>query len=360
MVREALKGSVTLSMSDAPSIFRQGRWLWACLCVAILASVTIADYWTGFELSFTVFYLIAVLIATWHYGWMAGLAVSVVSVAFSLMGDLASGARYSSVLVPRWNVAIFLSFYLCMVVVVMKLRSIQQGLEFRVQERTADLQEEIETRKELEQALLEVSEREQRRIGHELHDSLCQHLTGTAFAAQVLSGSLASQGIAQAKDADHLVAMIGDGIDLSRRLARGLVPVELDADGLITGLRELARHAGERGLKCSLEIPERVPDLSPAAATQLFRICQEGVRNAVTHGGGKEISIRLAEWQEGGVEMRIRNECRPAESANESSGGMGLQIMRYRATMIGARLEAGAEDGMFGVTVQVPPTSGIS
>ncbi|MCW1883468.1 histidine kinase [Luteolibacter flavescens] len=351
-------------MSDPLNPSRDRRWFWACLAVGIFVGVTLADYWTGFELSFTVFYLSAVLIATWHYGWAFGLVLSIVSVVFSLIGDLASGARYSSALVPWWNMGIFLSFYLCTMVVVMKLRSIQQKLEVRVRERTADLQEEIETRKVLEQSLLEVSEREQQRIGHELHDSLCQHLTGTAFAAQVLSGSLSGQGNGLAKDADHLVAMIGDGIDLSRKLARGLAPVELDGDGLMTGLRELVRQTEERGVMCALETPVQLPGLEPAVTTQLFRICQEAVRNAVSHGDGVEISVRLEKTDGGGVGMEIRNECgKPdgkARPATDAGGGIGLHIMRYRASMIGAELEAGEKGGVYRVMVMVPPKAEIS
>lgn len=165
------------------------RWLWLTASLLLLAGVAAADYLTGFELWFLFFYLVSVSVATWTTGWGAGLLLSVLSVGVSLAGDLASGARYANALVPWWNALIALSFYLAMVAALTFLRASRDQLERRVQERTRELRHEIAERERLERALLEVSEREQRRIGHDLHDSLCQHLTGTALAGQVLRKS---------------------------------------------------------------------------------------------------------------------------------------------------------------------------
>src|SRR6202007_3288204 len=107
--------------------------------------------------------------------------------------SLASGAVYSGPFVPAWNAGIILAFYLVVVWLLTRLRSSRQELEERVRRRTPALTEAIRRRVKIEREILEISEREQRRIGHDLHDSLCQHLTATALAGQVLVQKLAAK-----------------------------------------------------------------------------------------------------------------------------------------------------------------------
>lgn len=303
-----------------------------------LMLVAVADYLTGYELLFSIFYLLAVSLATWFAGWRSGVLMSVVSVVCSLTGDLASGAKYSGLFVPWWNMLIGLSFYLVMVIMLTKLRSSQQDLEGRVKERTRALQSEMKERERLEAALLEISENEQRRIGHDLHDSLCQHLTGTALAAQVLSEGLAARKVAEAASAEHLVGMIEEGIDLARSLARGLAPAELNTESLMVALRELAHTTSSHSsMTCRLELPEPVLLNDSRATTQLFRIAQEAVRNAIRHSLASQILIGLSPAG-AGVLMTVADDGIGMPAMPASGGGMGLNIMRYRAAMIGASL----------------------
>ena len=317
----------------------QTRWtrrLWLTASLLWLAGVAAADYLTGFELWFLFFYLVSVSVATWTTGWGAGLLLSVLSVGVSLAGDLASGARYANALVPWWNALIALSFYLAMVAALTFLRASRDQLERRVQERTRELRHEIAERERLERALLEVSEREQRRIGHDLHDSLCQHLTGTALAGQVLREKLVARDLDEARDAERLVGMVEDGIGLARSLARGLAPVELDTQGLMAALRELARTTSAHSpLSCRLDLPDPVLLNDPEATTQLFRIAQEAVRNAVRHSRGREVIIGLHQNRLG-VRITIQDDGVGLSQVVPDSGGMGLSIMRHRAAMIGA------------------------
>jgi signal transduction histidine kinase len=308
----------------------------------LFIGVAAVDYWTGYELWFSIFYLAFIGWATWQRGPLVGVVVAAASVAFSLVGDLASGARYGSPLVPWWNVLISLSFYLAMVLVLQRLRATQRGLERQVEERTAALRQEMAERTRLEQALLGVSEREQQRIGHELHDSLCQHLTGTAFAAQVLSGRLSAAERAEAKVADQLVTMVEEGIELSRSLARGLAPLELDGEGLVEALHELAATTSAtspNGLVCQVQVDVKgaLRVNRSASATHLFRIAQEAVRNAVKHSAAKRIIIRLADGGEG-VSLIVEDDGVGQPEGWPRREGMGLPIMRYRADMARAEL----------------------
>lgn len=307
--------------------------------VGLFVGVAVADFWTGYELWFSIFYLGFIGWSAWHLGPVQGVLVAAASVVCSLTGDLASGVKYTSSFVPWWNVLISLCFYLAVVWILLRLKASQQSLETLVDERTAALRQEMAERERLERALLEVSEREQRRIGHELHDSLCQHLTGTAMAAQVLGLQLSAAGHKEAAAADQVVTMVEEGIDLSRSLARGLAPLELDAEGLVEAVRELAVTTSARGLiHCRVEVKGALKVGRSDAATQLFRIAQEAVHNAVKHAKAKHIGIVLAQ-DPSGVCLQVNDDGVGLSDSWAEQGGMGLHIMRYRAAMVGAIFE---------------------
>ena len=118
-------------------------------------------------------------------------------------------------------------------------------LEERVRQRTVMLTNEIQERTRLQKELLETSERVQRRIGYDLHDGLCQHLTGTALAGHVLGQKLANQSLPEAAEANHLVELIQEAIELARSLARGLHPIEMQAGRLADNFQDLAVGAND-------------------------------------------------------------------------------------------------------------------
>ena len=309
----------------------------ACLLTVVLVGV--ADYLTGYEISFSIFYLVAVSVATWFIGFRFGLFVSVLSVVCWLLGDLAAGATYTTRFVPGWNAVIALAFYVVIVRVLVSLRTMRDRLEGMVVQRTAALTEEMSKREMLEKELLAVSEREQRRIGHDLHDSLCQHLTGTALAGQVLGEKLHARGLPEAADAGRVVTLVEEGITLARNLARGLAPVELEAGGLMDALRELAKNVSERfKVNCTFDAPEFVPIDDTAAAIHLFRIAQEAISNAIKHGRAKRVTIALS-ISPAGVRLSITDDGAGLPDPLPATHGMGLNIMRHRSAIIGATFD---------------------
>jgi signal transduction histidine kinase len=318
-------------------IWPRRRWLvGGALTVMMVAS---ADYLTGFELSFSIFYLAAISVAAWFGGRRWGLIFAVASVALWLLGDLAAGARYSSGLVPWWNAMITMAFYFIMVWVLVNLHSLYEELESRVRERTMALESEMGERVMLEKALLAISEREQRRIGHDLHDSLCQHLTGAALAGQVLVGNLEARQSPEVADAARLVTLIEQGIDMGRSLAHGLAPVELDAEGLMMAFQEFAKNTTDRlFVDCRFVAPQAVLVSSSETAMQLFRIGQEAVINAIKHGRAKHITIGLSPEHDG-LELTIRDDGCGLPDPLPAKRGMGLNIMKHRASIIDAVIE---------------------
>jgi two-component system CheB/CheR fusion protein len=203
---------------------------------------------------------------------------------------------------------------------------------------------DITERKELEQALLEVSDREQRRIGHDLHDGLGQHLAGIELMSEVLEQNLASKKLkGEAGRAGDIARHVREAITQARALARGLSPVISEPEGLMSALDDLASNTGKMfRIDCHFRRSEPVRIADHTVATHLYRIAQEAVSNAMKHGRARQIEIELEETPER-VLLTIKDDGGGFPAKASSGRGMGLRIMRYRAAMMGGTLEIKAE-----------------
>lgn len=209
---------------------------------------------------------------------------------------------------------------------------------------------EVTERKQLEREILEISGREQRRIGHDLHDDLCQRLGGLQLLSGVLEEELAAEGHAQAPQAGRIFSQVQAALERARRLARGLAPVELEAEGLASALQALAEGAAQLFcIQCVFRPEARVALTDAGAATQLYRIAQEAITNAVKHGRATRVVISLT-GVENRFELTVRDDGLGFRPTLAAGPGMGLRIMKYRAAMIGAMLEVRSAPGA-GTTV---------
>jgi signal transduction histidine kinase len=305
---------------------------------AIFIIVAAGDYLTGYRVSCTVFYLLAIGIATWFIGAPFGIFISLLSATFTSFANVLTGETYPNRFIPFWNAAIVLSFYLIVVWLLRSLRFIQDTLELRVRERTAALSSELAERKRLEKEILVISEREQRRIGIDIHDSLCQHLTGTALAEQFLVEKLAARDSPEVQDADRVVTLLEDAIAMARGLAAGLSPIETEGEGLLTALADLAAHfSSQFKVACLFNLEEQVLIHDSAVATHLYRIAQEAVHNAIRHGKARNIHIHLAS-DASLVTLTILDDGSGLPAGVPLHQGMGLRNMKYRASIIGGSL----------------------
>ena len=199
---------------------------------------------------------------------------------------------------------------------------------------------DISERKKLEQQLLEISEREQRKFGHDLHDGLGQRLTGLEMLSHSLAEDLKAHALPLAKQARRLNRELRETVTQARLISHSLAPVPLEGEGLMRGLKELAASTSRLpGVKCQFTCDPPVSIDDVTAATSLYRIAQEAVNNALKHGKARKVEITLTERGEE-VELAIANNGRaiPPET-RRGAGGMGLNVMRYRAEMIGASLD---------------------
>lgn len=212
------------------------------------------------------------------------------------------------------------------------------GARLRKALRRAELSE-AETRR-LEQEILDAGDAERRRIGQDLHDGLGQHLTGVAFLSKALQEKLSAQSLPEASDATKIARLVSESIGQTRALAKGLAPLGLEDGGLAGALSQLAASTSSVfGIECSCSAEQftDLPDLP--VATHLFRIAQEALSNAVRHGQATRINMRLDAVDEGRrLRLQIEDNGKGMNGRNEL-GGMGLQIMGFRARMIGGALE---------------------
>lgn len=209
---------------------------------------------------------------------------------------------------------------------------------------------DITSRKAIEAQILTISEREQMRIGAELHDGLGQQLTALELMSQSLKEDLRNELPKLEGQASEIGRLLREAIAHTRSLARGLSPVNFDATGLADALTELARRTTEYGrVKCELNCPQPVLIRDGAVARHLFRIAQEAVNNAIKHAKADTVLIRLFS-DEDGVHLVISDNGKGLPKSSQPGQGIGLQVMRHRANMIGAELSVESKSAA-GVTV---------
>jgi len=301
-------------------------------CLFLVGIVGYIDYLTGYERSLLLFYLLPISLATWFGSLILGLAIVIVSVVVWVLSDLAAGIPA----IGFWNVGMAFGSYAVFAAVLSELRALVRELDRRVDERTAALQHEVAERQRLDREIARVADRARRRLGQDLHDSLGQHLTGTALAAQVLKEKLTARSAPEVPEAEKLVHYVEEGIDLTRNLARGFFSPELEADGLIMALQGLAENITERfRIPCVFEGDESVRIHDSSVATQLYRIAQEAVINSVKHAAARRISIRLA--TEGPkLCLTIIDDGIGFPENLPQPEGLGLRLMRHSAALAGA------------------------
>lgn len=207
---------------------------------------------------------------------------------------------------------------------------------------------DLTERRELERQLLEISENEQRRIGQDLHDDLCQHLAGIEFMSQALQERLRLEGHEEEGLARQVGDLVRGAINQTRGLARGLSPVQVESLGLIAALEDLAAHIHQIfQVRCEVDVDASVDVRDLPSATHLYRITQEAINNAIRHGKADHVRIELKRISDL-ARLRIVDNGRGFSGAAEvrsRSGGLGLRIMNYRAGMVGGSLHVGPAPG---------------
>jgi len=201
----------------------------------------------------------------------------------------------------------------------------------------------------LEKEILSIVERERYRIGQYLHDDLGQHIVGVEAMTSLLCQRLENGKNRETGFAIEIRDYLREAIDMTRSSARGLCPVRLEENGFSSAMTDLAEQT-EKMFKCTCIFQNHnranVKIYNSNVAINLYYIVRESVNNALKHGHADKIIIRYSTDIENiHVTIRDNGSGFNPENADQSSTGMGLNLIRYRSRAIGAVLHIISEPG---------------
>ncbi len=240
-------------------------------------------------------------------------------------------------------------------------RDRERELERKVRRRTLELSEanarlleEAARRKKLEREILDVSNLIMGDIGRDIHDNLCQDIASLGIMAAVLEGRLARGGSAsEAEAAAAISRTAAETAARAKSMARGLYPAELEARGIVSAVESLVAAAKERGTaEIILEVSRSFELKDAEKALHLYRIVQEALGNAIKHSRARRIRVGLHMDREAvSVEVEDDGVGIPANAGEDN--GMGLHILKYRASVLGGELRIRSMGGGTTVTCRV-------
>jgi signal transduction histidine kinase len=225
-----------------------------------------------------------------------------------------------------------------------QVRGAQRTLEAQVAQRTAELraankelEKEIARRRGLEGEILEISDREQQRLGQELHDGLCQHLTAVAFMARSVASRLKNHRVIEVDDIEKIAQLVNDAANDARDLSRALHRTDVDSAGLVNALQDLVDREIWK-TPCRLDVRPGFRIENDLAASHLYRIAREAVINANKHAQAREIVVELRRSRKE-ITLSITDDGVGFRNEPKLNQGLGFHIMNYRARSMGGRLE---------------------
>lgn len=337
--------------TQLPMLLGALRWLDALRPGAVLAGGLVLivclgglGYAAGPQLSTSFLYLLPLLLITRVSGLRAGVFSAIFAAGVWLATELRFSSEFFHPFTPYWNMTMRLGTFLVAVGLVAATKSMTEHLESRVRERTSALERQMAETRELERALLEVGDRERAAVGQDLHDGLCQQLVGVAFCANMLKDQASKRDSDLVPEASRIADLIDESITQARNLARGLYPVRLLTEGLEMAVLELATTMTNRfGIPCEVDCPRPLPHLTENTGIQIYRIIQEAVANAAKHGAPTHILIRLS-FHGNLLAIEVVDNGMGLSATAGNPTGMGLNIMEYRARMVGAEFRIREND----------------
>lgn len=292
----------------------------------------VLDYVSGYDVSMFLFYSIPILAVAWWCDRKSAFGLAAVCALLWTAADTLAGHPYRHGWIRVWEPLAQFGYF----GFVAGTGSALKRQHVAAQSRIALL----EHSQRLERQITEISEREHRRVGRDLHDGLCQYFAAVGCASASLGSDLAASGITEeAALAAELTELIEQGVAQIRDLARGLMPVQMYEAGLAAALEQLAASVSRlQNTTCRLRDGAQVRVEAPSVAIHLYRIAQEAIHNAIRHGNARTIEISL---QKNGpmAMLSIQDDGCGISRAPARSDGMGLSIMKYRSRLIEGNLE---------------------
>lgn len=328
------------------AIARQPRsliWIGALLTLLV---VGVIDYVTPWRFSLFMFYAFIIFGVAWARGLRDALPFAVCCLTVSWFANV-STYPFADFRGYVWSAANRAVAFFFVAACGNAVRSYREEAHARV--------EEMARTRRLEREILRTGESEQRRIGQDLHDGVCQNLSAINCATEILKRALEADGAPQAADAEHIQRMLQETIVELRNLAHAISPVNLTAEGLPAAIEGLVATTNQlRQSSVSFYSDEEIGITDPVVAIHLYRIAQEALSNAMKHARASHVAVSLKRAADA-LTLTISDDGAGLPESATRSTGMGLHTMEYRANLIGATFSAdGNESGGVSVTCVLP------
>lgn len=243
-----------------------------------------------------------------------------------------------------------------------RIGNLVTDLQLQVAERTAAhgaLQEQMEKRERLEQEIERVSREERRRISHELHDGLCQQLTGARLRFAALEDRLAEAGLQP--EAQPLGILLQDSVDHAYALSRRLWTSDRDGSEGVIDLQQLVRQvSSQSNIPIHLECSRNCPTCSAVSMLHVQQIAREALANAIKHSGATRIAVALHCTPDTGIQLEVCDNGCGITIPKGTGGGLGIGMMEYRAAQINAQFEITDQTGGGTVVTCTAPCAIVS
>lgn len=315
---------------------RQPKWLVLLEALGLVGLVGWFDYAAGWEWSFFAPYALPIVLVVWKTDRRLGFEFAFLCAATWWVAHIESHPYQTG-----WGFALavvgWLFYFAVLVVAAAAVKAHRELDRVRI--------ETLERTQELERQILRTSEREQQRIGRDLHDSLGPQFAAIGYAATFLANELRQRDQPEAAKAEQIREMAGDAISLARDLARGIFAVQLDGFGLALALEELASTTSRlTGMSVSFYETGDTQVEDPEDGMHLYRIAQEAVNNAAKHGGARKVTIVLNK-SEDSMRLAVADDGKGMAPSPNGARGMGLHSMSYRARALGGELKIDSNPG---------------
>jgi signal transduction histidine kinase len=313
-----------------PKAFARQPRAWIAGEIALLLlGIGLLDLITSYKFRLLPFYAGPIFAMAWFCGKRPGLIAAVASGVIWWCANWFGGDPELRTWIGLWETSRHFGFFLIVALVTSALRMQSDIAAARIKL--------LEHSQRLEHEIVNISEAEQRRIGQDLHDGLCQYLAALSCSARSLQDDLQQLDLKnEAAAASELATFLQQAVVQARDLARGLVPAQVGQVGIIIALESLAQSVCRlQGITCTFRFHGAVANCDEHIATHLYRIAQEAINNATKHGKAARIAINL-ETAGDRITLRILDD--GIGMPGFSATGTGLNIMRYRARLCGGEL----------------------
>ena len=317
-------------MSLSKAFAQQSRaWIAAEMTVCLLV-IGVLDFLTSYQIRLLPFYAGPIFVVAWFCRFRFGIAAALFSAVIWWFANWFNGDPDLHHWIQVWEVARHIGFFLVVAWLGSAVRSKSNIAAARIAL--------LEHSQRLEHEIVNISEAEQRRIGQDLHDGICQYLAALTCSASTLRDDLQKSGPQDsAETAAELARRLKDAVVQTRDLARELVPAHVGQVGIVVALEALAQSVSRlQGIDCTFRATGAAAKCSEQTAAHLYRVAQEAINNAARHGKAKQIAISL-DTEGDVITLRIQDDGKGMSPSD--APGMGLAIMGYRARQSGGELK---------------------